>query len=82
MLKLSILIAFILFALPSAHAQTPFYQGKTLTIVHGRAAGGSGDLRVRAVAPFLQKYLPGNPNVRARIHGRRRRAQSGQSYLQ
>ena len=63
MLKLSILIAFILFALTSAHAQTPFYQGKTLTIVHGRAAGGSGDLRVRAVAPFLKKYLPGNPTV-------------------
>lgn len=63
MLKLSILIAFILFALTSAHAQTSFYQGKTLTIVHGRAAGGSGDLRVRAVAPFLKKYLPGNPTV-------------------
>jgi tripartite-type tricarboxylate transporter receptor subunit TctC len=28
--------------------------------LHGRAAGGSGDYRVRAVLPFLQKYIPGN----------------------
>jgi tripartite-type tricarboxylate transporter receptor subunit TctC len=47
----------------SALAQAPFYQGKTLTIVHGRAAGGSGDLRVRAVVPFLHKYIPGNPTI-------------------
>ena len=57
------LIAFIVLALPSAFAQAPFYQGKTLTIVHGRDAGGSGDLRVRAAAPFLQKYIPGNPTI-------------------
>ena len=44
-----------------AFSQAPFYQGKTITIIHGRAAGGSGDLRVRAVIPFLQKYIPGNP---------------------
>ncbi len=44
-------------------AQAPFYQGKTLAIVHGRAAGGSGDLRVRAVTPFLHKYIPGNPTI-------------------
>jgi len=46
-----------------AFAQAPFYQGKTLAIVHGRAAGGSGDLRVRAVTPFLHKYIPGNPTI-------------------
>ncbi|HEY1235782.1 MAG TPA: hypothetical protein VGH22_20550 [Candidatus Binatia bacterium] len=44
------------------YSQTPFYQGKTITIIHGRAPGGSGDLRVRAVIPFLQKYIPGNPS--------------------
>jgi len=46
----------------SVYSQTPFYQGKTITIIHGRAPGGSGDLRVRAVIPFLQKYIPGNPS--------------------
>jgi tripartite-type tricarboxylate transporter receptor subunit TctC len=44
-----------------AYSQTPFYQGKTIILLHGRAPGGSGDYRVRAVLPFLQKYIPGNP---------------------
>jgi hypothetical protein len=47
----------------SVYSQTPFYQGKTLTIIHGRSAGGAGDVRVRVVAPFLHKYIPGNPIV-------------------
>jgi len=53
--------ALLLFPSISALAQTPFYQGKTVTLLHGRAPGGSGDYRVRAVLPFLQKYIPGNP---------------------
>jgi len=44
-------------------AQAPFYQGKTITIVQGRDPGGTGDIRVRALLSFLQKYIPGNPNV-------------------
>ena len=47
----------------SAIAQTPFFQGKTITIVQGRDPGGTGDLRVRALVPFLQKYIPGNPTI-------------------
>ena len=39
-----------------------FYTGKTIRIVEGRAPGGTGALRVNAMVPFLQKYLPGNPN--------------------
>jgi tripartite-type tricarboxylate transporter receptor subunit TctC len=42
-------------------AQAPFYQGKTITIMAGTAPGGIGDNRVKAVAPFLRKYIPGNP---------------------
>jgi tripartite-type tricarboxylate transporter receptor subunit TctC len=45
------------------HSQTDFYRGKTIRIVHGRDAGGSGDLRVKALVPFLQKYIPGNPAI-------------------
>ena len=45
------------------YAQADFYQGKTLTIVQGRDAGGTGDLRVRALVPFLQKYIRGNPTI-------------------
>lgn len=44
-------------------AQAPFYQGKTITIVQGRDPGGTGDLRVRALVPFLQKYIPGSPTI-------------------
>ena len=50
--------------LPSAvFSQGDFYRGKTITIVQGRDPGGTGDLRVRAMNPFLQKYIPGNPTI-------------------
>lgn len=45
-----------------AFGQAP-YQRKVITIIQGREAGGSGDLQVRAVIPYLQKYIPGNPTV-------------------
>jgi tripartite-type tricarboxylate transporter receptor subunit TctC len=47
----------------AAYAQTPYYQGKTITIIQGRSAGGTGDFRVRAIMPLLQKYIPGNPTI-------------------
>ncbi|MBM4259977.1 MAG: hypothetical protein FJ145_00875 [Deltaproteobacteria bacterium] len=55
-LLFSVLATLALFlSLPqSVVAQTPFYQGKTITIVQGRDPGGTGDLRVRALVPFLQ----------------------------
>ncbi|HEX2228226.1 MAG TPA: hypothetical protein VHM64_13900 [Candidatus Binatia bacterium] len=46
-----------------ALGQSPFYEGKTITIVQARAAGGTGDLRVRAQTQFLRKYIPGNPTI-------------------
>jgi hypothetical protein len=58
---LGVLCAGVFLLAASARAQTPFYQGKTITLVHGRAPGGSGDFRVRAMLPFLTKYIPGNP---------------------
>jgi tripartite-type tricarboxylate transporter receptor subunit TctC len=45
------------------YAQADFYKGKTIRIVQGRNPGGSGDLRVKALVPFLQKYIPGNPTI-------------------
>src|SRR5918996_1488244 len=45
------------------YSQSEFYRGKTITIIHGRSAGGSGEYRARSVAPFLQKYIPGNPTI-------------------
>jgi tripartite-type tricarboxylate transporter receptor subunit TctC len=45
------------------YSQSDFYKGKTVTLIHGRSAGGSGEYRARSVAPFLQKYIPGNPTI-------------------
>jgi tripartite-type tricarboxylate transporter receptor subunit TctC len=53
---------FIIF-LTEAFSQTPFYQGKTITVVVGIAPGGSGDTRIKALLPFLRKYIPGNPTL-------------------
>jgi tripartite-type tricarboxylate transporter receptor subunit TctC len=44
-------------------AQTPFYQGKTVTIIAAAKAGDVYDLYPRMLAEFLPKYIPGNPNI-------------------
>jgi len=49
--------------LERASAQTPFYQGKTLTIIVGTKAGDVYDLYPRLLAEFMPKYIPGNPNI-------------------
>jgi len=46
-----------------AISQAPFYQGKTITVVQIVGAGGTGDLRRKALFPYLQKYIPGNPTI-------------------
>lgn len=46
----------------SAAAQTPFYQGKTITIIVSTKAGDVYDLYPRLVAEFMPKHIPGNPN--------------------
>ncbi len=54
--------AFCLFS-DFAFSQAPFYQGKTVTLIATTAPGGSGDLRIKAMVPFLKKHIPGNPTV-------------------
>ena len=56
-------IFFVCFIPATAFAQSSFFQGKTIAIVQGRDPGGTGDLRVRALVPFLQKYIPGGPTI-------------------
>ncbi|HWP23441.1 MAG TPA: hypothetical protein VNM15_04565 [Candidatus Binatia bacterium] len=53
----------VLCTVAAAYAQSSFYQGKTVTLIQGRDPGGSGDLRTKAVAQFLQKHIPGNPTI-------------------
>jgi tripartite-type tricarboxylate transporter receptor subunit TctC len=45
------------------HAQAPFYHGKTITLIQSGEAGGTGDMRVKALMPFLRKHIPGNPHI-------------------
>jgi len=42
---------------------TPYFQGKTIYLIQGRAPGGTGALRVQAAMPFISKYLPGAPLI-------------------
>ena len=48
----------------TAHAQTtPFYQGKTISIIVGSNVGDLFDLYARLLAQYMPKYIPGNPNI-------------------
>jgi len=55
--------AFILLFPQDSNAQPLHYKGKTITVIEGRSPGGVGDLRTKAILPFLQKYIPGNPTI-------------------
>jgi len=60
-----ILCLFLLSLVPSpdVRAQTPFYQGKTVTIIVGSAAGTVYDIYARLMGRYVGKYLPGTPEV-------------------
>ncbi len=59
---MAVIVVALLLPFP-ANSQSSFYEGKTVTIIQGRDPGGTGDMRVRAMQPFLKKYIPGNPNI-------------------
>jgi tripartite-type tricarboxylate transporter receptor subunit TctC len=46
-----------------AAAQTPYYQGKTITIITGSQAGDLFDIYARMLATHMGKNIPGNPNM-------------------
>jgi tripartite-type tricarboxylate transporter receptor subunit TctC len=50
--------------LERASAQTtPFYKGKTITMVVASTVGGGYDLWARLAARYMVKYIPGNPSI-------------------
>jgi len=55
-------IAFAAVTGGAAQAQ-PYYEGKTLRIIVGLAAGGGFDTYARLVGRHLGKHVPGNPTV-------------------
>jgi tripartite-type tricarboxylate transporter receptor subunit TctC len=62
-MKSLVLIAFMLATVSPVRAQTPYHQGKIVTIVVGTLAGDLYDLYARAIALFMGRYIPGNPNI-------------------
>jgi tripartite-type tricarboxylate transporter receptor subunit TctC len=50
-------------AMASAHAQAPFYQGKTITIIVGYLAGDGYDIWARLLVAHMGKHIPGNPGM-------------------
>ena len=57
--KPALLIVLLLFGAVAVHAQTPYYQGKTIRIVTGYPAGDVNDLWPRLIAQHMTKYIPG-----------------------
>jgi tripartite-type tricarboxylate transporter receptor subunit TctC len=65
--RLSLQIASIAAAtfamLNAAAAQTNFFEGKTVSLIVGNAAGGGYDVAARALARHMRKYIPGVANI-------------------
>src|SRR5687768_16591319 len=57
------LMAGCLLAPLGTQAQSNYYEGKTIRIIVGLAAGGGFDTYARAIGRHLGKHVPGNPNV-------------------
>ncbi|HET8564188.1 MAG TPA: hypothetical protein VFM35_09980, partial [Candidatus Binatia bacterium] len=47
----------------NAFSQADFYKGKTIKIIRGGGPGGSGEFQTRVLVRFLEKYIPGKPNL-------------------
>ncbi len=62
MKTLLLAVSLFLLEIPVVHAQTPYFQGKTIRIVTGYPAGDVNDLWPRLIAQHMTKYIPGNPN--------------------
>ena len=63
MTKLLVSLTVVLLWCSAVKAQTPFYQGKTVTILVGTKAGDVYDLYPRLLAEFWPKHIPGGPNI-------------------
>lgn len=62
MKRTTVLFLCLLFWAFEAHAQAPFYQGKTIRIIVGTPPGNLYDLWARLIAAHLGKHIPGNPD--------------------
>jgi tripartite-type tricarboxylate transporter receptor subunit TctC len=63
MKHIALSLLFVLLSGPGLYAQTPFYQGKTITLIVGSGAGTAYDMYARLLANHIGKHTPGNPSV-------------------
>ena len=61
MIVLLLLLSFA-FTSTDAPAQSPYYQGKTVTVISTSSTGSAYDIYARLVAQFMGKHIPGNPS--------------------
>ena len=62
-LKAMALLIVSLLVVPAGAAAQEFYQGKTIRLIVGFAAGGGFDTYSRVIARHLGKHIPGNPSI-------------------
>lgn len=63
MTRTMLFFLFLLFSGTELFAQSPFYQGKTISFIVGSGAGTAYDMYGRLLASHIGKYIPGNPTV-------------------
>ena len=56
-IKMGVLINLLL--IPFAHAQSSFFEGKTITLFAGSSAGGGTDIATRLIARHMERHMPG-----------------------
>ena len=62
-LAVKVAMGALLFFTAPAFPQAPFYQGKTITVIATTSPGGTGDMRVKSLLPYLKKHIPGSPTM-------------------
>lgn len=63
MTRIFLAVLFGISASSTLHAQTPYYQGRTIRIIVSTSPGGLYDTYARLIAQYLGKYVPGKPEV-------------------
>src|SRR5262245_23897429 len=62
-LRLCALAVGVVACCQAVHAQSNFYEGKTVSLIVGNAAGGGYDVAARALARHMRKHIPGVANI-------------------
>src|SRR5678816_148948 len=60
---IAIVLLLLVFERGELFAQTPYYQGKTITFIVGSGAGTAYDMYSRLLANNIGKHIAGNPTV-------------------